>query len=635
MSISDVALRAFEGTDVKAQTASSSAAKIRVLLICLCVWIIAGLYVGAHLRRGWIPHDEGTYAQSGERVLQGELPHRDFDDLYSGGLSILNALAFRLAGTNLFSMRLALYVFFMAAVPAIFYIGTRFASAAVAGAVTLLSVAWSVPNYSAAVPSWYNLIFAIFGTAALLRYLETDRRGWLFVAGLCGGLSIVFKVSGLYFVAGVLLWFVFRRQCQADSGGRLSAGRLYKGFVVVCLFLFVCALSMIARTSIEIGDNIHFFLPGGILATFLMWREAHAAPVDNRTAFLLLGRMITPFAAGLAAPIGIFLAPYALSGSMHSVLIGWFILPQKHLLYSNMPAPGLLDTAPSVVLAAVVVGAMFLRGTSRLVYSAIILAVLGAALVYSARSVGVYRYAWHSFATLIPAATLLGAGFLLWSTRSGRPTELRQQQLLLLLAVTAVCSIIQYPFAAPVYFCYVAPLLILALTGFFCTLEGTPRFLLGTLFCFYLLFAAFRVEPGFVYIMGVEYRPDIQTQSLVLPRAGKLRVSPDQQETYDELIPLVQAHARNDYIYAAPDCPEIYFLSGLRNPTRTLFDFFDEPQGRTQRILNVIEGHSVNVVVLASEPPFSQPIAGELKDALIARFPNSETVGRFEVRWRL
>ena len=80
----------------------------------------------------------------------------------------------------------------------------------VAGAVTLLAVAWSIPNYSAAMPSWYNLFFATFGLAALLRYIETQKRRWLLAAGLCGGISCLFKISGLYFVAGALLFLLFR-----------------------------------------------------------------------------------------------------------------------------------------------------------------------------------------------------------------------------------------------------------------------------------------------------------------------------------------------------------------------------------------------------------------------------------------
>ena len=65
----------------------------RLLLAALVV--LSALYLAWQLDRGWVAHDEGTLAQSAERLLQGELPHRDFDELYTGGLTWLNAAAFR------------------------------------------------------------------------------------------------------------------------------------------------------------------------------------------------------------------------------------------------------------------------------------------------------------------------------------------------------------------------------------------------------------------------------------------------------------------------------------------------------------------------------------------------------------
>jgi len=45
---------------------------------------VSTLLLTAHLRRGWIPHDEGGLGESAEWVLEGGLPHRDFDELYTG-----------------------------------------------------------------------------------------------------------------------------------------------------------------------------------------------------------------------------------------------------------------------------------------------------------------------------------------------------------------------------------------------------------------------------------------------------------------------------------------------------------------------------------------------------------------------
>src|SRR5215831_9688190 len=182
------------------------------LLVLGVVWLISVVYMATHVKSGWMPHDEGTLGLSAERVLQGQLPHRDFDD-YTGGLTYVHALAFRISGISSGSMRNVLLLFFAAWVPALFYAASRFSSAFGAGVVTLLAVAWSVPNYPGPMPSWYTLFFATWGLAALLRHIETSSRWWLFTAGLCGGFSMLAKVTGAYYIAGALLFLIFRERC--------------------------------------------------------------------------------------------------------------------------------------------------------------------------------------------------------------------------------------------------------------------------------------------------------------------------------------------------------------------------------------------------------------------------------------
>ena len=155
----------------------------RFRVVFAAVWLLALAYVALHIDREWVPHDAGVLGQSAERVLNGQLPHRDFIEAYTGGLSFLNALAFALFGVRLIVLRWVLLGFVALWIPALFYVASRFARPLAAGAVVLLAVAWSVPNYPAPLPSWYNLFFATFGAAALLRSLEVERPVGQAVAG--------------------------------------------------------------------------------------------------------------------------------------------------------------------------------------------------------------------------------------------------------------------------------------------------------------------------------------------------------------------------------------------------------------------------------------------------------------------
>ena len=64
-------------------------------MLLVIVWAISAALLISHIDRGWVPHDEGLIGHTAERVLAGELPHRDFDDVYTGGLAYINAGAMR------------------------------------------------------------------------------------------------------------------------------------------------------------------------------------------------------------------------------------------------------------------------------------------------------------------------------------------------------------------------------------------------------------------------------------------------------------------------------------------------------------------------------------------------------------
>jgi hypothetical protein len=604
-------------------------------LALLVVWALSIGYMATHLKRGWVPHDEGTLGQSAERVLNGELPHRDFVD-YTGGLTLIHALAFHEFGINLASMRIVLFVFFATWVPAIFYVATRFASIYSAGAVTLLAMAWSVPNYPAPMPSWYNLFFATFGTAALLRYLAVSSRRWLVVAGICGGLSILAKTPGAYFVAGAFLFFIFREQSitNEENRGLPARVRFYSATTTLALLVFLALLFSLIHKVPGIRGLIYFFLPAFCLVALLLAREFAGIAGQDRERFARLTGMCLPFGVGVAIPLVAFLVPYVLSGSVHDLIHGLIgtATTAIHFAVSDPEDPVTMVEIIPFILPVIV--AYECHRLGRAIWGSI-LALFGCAvLIFSAKSPLVYGFGWRSLTTAVPVLGLAGVAILWVSRGQQKLSPVRQQQIMLIMCVTVLCSLVQFPFAGPIYFCYVAPLVILLATALFASAAHPPRFVLGALLAFYLLFAVLRVTPAFIYQKGLQHAPDAQTVRITLARAGGLRVDPSDAQLYEELIPLVQSHAEGKFIYAAPDCPEVYFLAGLRSPTRTYFDFSEDPIGHTERILDTIDHLGINVVAINLNPKHSSEMNDELRHALDQRFPHSEEVGDFHVRWK-
>lgn len=605
--------------------------------LLLIAWCLGVLYSGKLLKRGWVPHDEGALAQSADRVLHGELPHRDYTEIYTGGLAYLNAFAFRHLGENLATLRIVLFLFFIAWIPTFYWIVSRLTADWVAAAVTLLAVVWSVPNYSAAVPSWYNLFFSTFGLAALYAYLDKKSTKWLFLAGLFGGLSFLVKTTALYYVVGVLLFFLFLEQDDANVNACQQKPRsvVYTSLVVIFVLSLIVGITRLVGSHASPEEYMKSVVPFAALVALLLLRERGARVRPDLARFQGLLHMCVPFVIGFLIPLLAFLFPYIRGNALPSLARGVFVLPFKRVSGAFMSPPAISTLLPSIVLIGLLIIGAWLRGVKRWIFSFVTGIVVAYYVASAALETRNYQIAWHAAYWLTPALALVGSYVLKPRARNAALSDLGpSQQLFLILAVNSLSALIQYPFAAAVYFCYVAPLVILAAVALLRFFPLIPRPLLAFVFAGFFFFAVLRVTPGFIDSMGSSYEPDQETKALDLLRAGNLRVEPESADIYEKLIPLIQRHAGKAEIYAAPDCPQIYFLAGYRNPTRAMFDFFEEDYGSYEQTLKLLDSRPIRVVVINDDPGFSSALPDHFQAALSDRFPEETSIGDFRVLWR-
>jgi hypothetical protein len=631
----------------------------RWLIILLVVWCASGIYEGAHLKRGWVPWDAGAYAQSAERVLEGQLPHRDFTEVYTGGLTYLNAAAMRVFGETLAAERLMMFAFFLAWIPALYWIASQFCRDWIAGALVLLAAAWSVPNYSEAVPSWYNLFFATFGVAALLAYLKKPHWKWLALAGACGGISFLAKSVGLCYVAGALLFLVFREQMitapakgasEDDFATRppaaLARWRLswYSAFVIASLAIFLTVLVRTVSGLDSSGDVILFIVPSAALCSVLLWgefemrgaRASHIRLSGGRSSgkrFADLLRMGLPFCAGVIAPILIFLAPYIHEHATGELLRDLFGQATARIAMAHDFPDDTITIIPAIFLAVMLILSARLRGRARWIAVACVGGLLACGMLWAPFNYDAYIGVWDAAYWMIPVLVVTG-GFLLARSEGFAADAAARQRMFLLLSVTALCSLVEFPFSSPIYFCYVAPLAILTLAALLQPFPRVSRAMLAVLYAAFLVFMVYEVTPGFIYLMGFRYGQDMQNVALGLPRAGGLRVDAQSAAVYGQLIPLIRAHAGDGEIYAGPDSPEVYFLARYANQTPAIYDFLDDAARQRERILRLMPNPQVRVMVVNGQPALSPPLDEQLREQIAQQFPNGEMVGNFEVRWR-
>jgi hypothetical protein len=603
------------------------------LLVLVAVLVIAALYVGPRIGSGWVPADDGTLSQSALRVLQGQLPHRDFAEIYTGGLSFIHALSFRAFGVNLMSLRICVFLFFLAWLPAVYHIALRFTSAIGAGMVTLLAVAWSYPNYPAAMPSWYNLFFATFGAAALLRYLEARTRRWLFLAGVCGGVSILIKVIGAYYIAGALLFLAFLEQSESSDGENAKEGSLsensqtswpYRVFSGGALLLFLAVLLMVLRARLGSPELYHFVLPSVVVVALILLGEA-GVRAGTAQRFRTILRTVIPFLCGFVSPIVVFLIPYARSGVLWKFFSGVSSSASARSVALGVIRPvGIENIIWAVPLVGVLAAAMYWdKFQGKLIAATLGLGAV-VIVVRATQSFQIVLAVWHSVTVLTPLAVLLGA-VLVWVRRKSDASSLQRQQVVLLIALAGACSLVQFPFAAAIYLSYSVPLTLLALVAIVST-GKTQRgtYALASVVVFYLAFGVVSLVPRYIYeITWVVGR----MQTMQEPRAGGLKI--EEAVFFDSLSRFLREHSPNGLMFAGNDCPELYFLSGLTSVAH------DDGGETSEEILKAIQSDDLNLVVINDAPYFpGAAMQPEVKAEVMKRFPHNTRFGIFQVFWK-
>jgi len=249
----------------------------------------------------------------------------------------------------------------------------------------------------------------------------------------------------------------------------------------------------------------------------------------------------------------------------------------------------------------------------------------------SAFSLELTAVLWNAVRMAVPLV-IVSAAILFVGRGSTDAWSTNDQRLFVAASIAGWCALIQFPTDSYQYFLYTLPLPMLT-AGFLASVRQTPsRAVAGvTLFAFGVL--AVLMRPVFIH-GGGSHAVLLHEPLAVLdvPRGG-LTIRRNERDEYVALVALIRAHSRGRFIYASPDAPEAYFLAERENPTRTLFDFFDDPHDRTARVMSAIRASGADVAVINTAPRFSEKVPAALYDSLAVRFDSSARVGLFEVRW--
>jgi hypothetical protein len=309
-----------------------------------------------------------------------------------------------------------------------------------------------------------------------------------------------------------------------------------------------------------------------------------------------------------------------------------FVLPQLRFQLVTYPLPGLTSAGLSVLAFLVLLAAapfvrQPLRAAERWALGAVV--VLFIAMDYTGSATVLTT--WYAFRALTPCVAGLAAWWFLRPPCGEAMAEERRSAVFFLVSAAATCSLVQVPMSFVGYFLYFVPLLMLGAAALWSALPRMPQAVPVALLAMAI---AFQLRGSSEIAVRGPPRAADALVPLGLPRGGIL-VPRDDSARYGAIRAEVARRATSDWLFVWHDSPEIYFLTGMRNPTRTLFEAFaDSAEQAPEAVERTLREKNVGVVVLTRPEGAVKQMPAALREWIDREYPSVAWVGATEVRGR-
>ena len=535
----------------------------------------------------WYPSDEGIYAHLAQRLLAGEVLSRDVQSLHPGYINFVNAAAMRVFGPDLLSMR---YPLVLAA-----FIQSCLVFALLARRSVLLAIAAStsvnalgVVQFLNPTAHWYCLSLAVF----LIWWLSVTPPGrwWrLLVTGLVIGVVLLFRqLTGVWLAVGALV-VILAEQSRPETRDGTWLAR-----AVVALAFGLLALYLVASG----GSRPLAKVMVGTWPLLLLAITTARLRVPNRQTL----RSAAWMSAGLAvavAPLGIYLVA-------HDDIQPWvgdsFGAALRLTDLDYMRNANWLSLAPLLGLLQV------LRPTSLTSFVN-----------------GLYWFA-------LPLLPIVNGRLAVRAVLRRQTTDAA------LPVVAAFYALVSLHLEGSMYWYFAVGL---SLAG--CLWHARAASLRARAVCAAAAFGIAAVALVFhagqspsrsasQRLSGVRTWTAATPLCEGLPHAT-LRIERSDCEPYRRVLELIGAHAPADAaILAVPHDPEMYFLSGRRNPFRfysTALGIRDDQE--LADVLTALAAHPPAVVVYRPADKFNNAHSAQIMKLIRQTHVRLDTVGGIDV----
>ncbi len=164
--------------------------------------ISAAIYCRIRLLDVPLERDEGGFAYIGQQLLHGVPPYHSGDMKILPGIHFAYAGIMFLFGENSAGIHTGLLVINVISILFMYILARRMlsveAAAVAAGSYAILSVSQSTLGVFAHA-THFVILFVLAGIIALLSGIEKDSRRYIFISGICLGISVLMKQHGAFF----------------------------------------------------------------------------------------------------------------------------------------------------------------------------------------------------------------------------------------------------------------------------------------------------------------------------------------------------------------------------------------------------------------------------------------------------
>ncbi|NQU68933.1 MAG: hypothetical protein HQ514_00200 [Rhodospirillales bacterium] len=553
------------------------------LAFCATLFMTAAILIYFH-DKFWWPPDEGAYAYVAERILAGDVLNRDVQDIHMGYVNFLNALALKLFGTQLVSLRLPLVAAGLIQAGVIFLLfQSRSVLLAMSAALSLTAL--SFVQFLNPTAHWYSL-FLMIAIIGCLAGIPPANRWRLFVVGLLLITLVLFRqLSGVIAGIGVVAFLLY----EAPRGAT-GLNTVFARALTAIMFLGLAGY-LLAKTDIS---AILLFGIGPLSILALGFFKASA---DNR----YVARLLPPLmAGGLIAAL-----PLVAYHIYHGSLVTWY--------------------GDTILSALTLTGMEFMDGPRYLHYA---LFGLGQAVTMESFGAVVNGLFW---ASLVLVAPLLAILVLIDLTR--REGERPTTHALPFLAV--FYGIVSVHFQIPIYLFYTVGLSLAGLTWMLAGDSMRRRAIVsvGVLSLSVVGLYYHAAQPLSRGLMGILKGDRTElTETGGLGRLG-LSIEAEDIKIYRHIAELVKREVRTDQtILAMPANSEIYFLTNRHSP----FRFFNSAHGILDKAdlkaaLKTMKERPPRLVFHRPADKYNTKLSDEIMTYVRQHYEHVETRGGFEI----